>query len=79
MVKPLDGLLGIFNFLEKNEVLTIGGIWVEVLSLSQLNGDDWSTLREQFGQLILSDFSWDVLHKKIGLKGLSDGLLNGVS
>lgn len=44
MVKPLDGLLGILDFLEKNKVLTVGGIWVEVLSLSQLDGDDGSTL-----------------------------------
>ena len=79
MVKLLDSFFGILNILVKNEVLAVGGIWVEVLSLSQLNGDNWSALREQFGQLILSDLSWDVLHKKIGLKGLSDRLLNGVS
>lgn len=75
----LDGLLGILNILEKNEVLAVSSIWVEVLALTHLDGNDWSASLEKFNDLFLGDLSWDVFHKEVGLVGLSDGLLDGVS
>lgn len=79
MVKLLDSFFGILNILVKNEVLAVSGIWVEVLALAHLDRDNWSTGGEALDQLFLSDLGWDVLHEQIGLKGLSDCLLDGVA
>lgn len=78
MIESLDGLLGILDILEEDEVLAIGSLWVEVLSLTHLNGDNWSTFCEQLDQFVLSDFSWDVFHKQVGFESLSDSLLDVV-
>ena len=79
VIKSLNGTLGILNLLVENKVLAIGCIWIEVFSLSHLNGDDWTTLGEQLDQLILRDLSWDVFHKEIRFKCLSDCFLNSVA
>ena len=63
MVILLDGFLGILNILVENEVLTVGGVGVKMLTLTHFDRNNWSTSGEALNQLILSDLSWDVLHE----------------
>ena len=79
VIEPLDSFLGILNIFVENKVLSVGGIWVEVFSLAHFHRNNWTALRESLNQFLLTYLCWNVFHKEIRLKGLSDCLLNGVS
>ena len=63
MVILLDGFLCILNILVENEVLTVGGVGVKMLTLTHFDRNNWSASGEALDQLILSDLSRDVLHE----------------
>lgn len=71
MIKLLDGSLGVINLFEKDEVLSVDGGWVEVLTLTHLNRHHWTSLFENAGHLSLSDLTWHILHKQVRLEGLT--------
>ena len=47
----------------EDKVLAVGGIGVEVLTLSELDGDDGANLLKQTDNFLLLNLRWDVLDK----------------
>ena len=63
LVEALDGAFGVLDVTVEDKVLAVGGIGVEVLTLSELDGDDGANLLKQTDNFLLLDLRWDVLDK----------------
>ena len=63
LVEALDSAFGVLDVTVEDKVLAVGGIGVEVLTLSELDGDDGANLLKQTDNFLLLDLRWDVLDK----------------
>ena len=63
----------------EDKVLAVGGIGVEVLTLSEFDGDDGANLLKQTDNFLLFDLRWDVLDKEVGFISFAHAALDGRS
>ena len=76
LIKLLNCSLGTIDVLIEDEVLSVSSRGVEVLSLSQLDRDDRTTLVEELYNFFLFDLGWDVLDKEIRFVSLLHTVLD---
>ena len=78
LIKFLDSPLSTVDVFVEDEVLAVGGIWIEVFALTELDGNNRAKLFEESNDLILLDVGWDVLDKQVRFISLAKTALNGV-
>ena len=79
LVEALDGAFGVLDVTVEDKVLAVGGIGVEVLTLSELDRDDGSDLLKQTDNFLLLDLRWDVFDKEVGFISFAHAALDGRS
>ena len=63
----------------EDKVLAVGGIGVEVLTLSELDGDDGADLLKQTYNFLLFDLRWDVFDEEVRFISFAHAALDGRS
>ena len=76
LIKLLNCGLGTIDVLIENEVLSVSSRGVEVLSLSQFDRDDRTTLVEELYNFFLLDLGWNVFDKEIRFVSLLHTVLD---
>lgn len=65
VVEFLDSFLGMLDIFEKNEVVAVRRVRVEILSLLHFDRNNWSALAEVFNNLFLTQLSRHIAHKEV--------------
>ena len=79
LVEALDGAFGVLDVTVEDKVLAVGGIGVEVLTLSEFDGDDGADLLKQTDNFLLLNLRWDVLDEEVRFIGFAHAALDGRS
>ena len=79
LVEALDGAFGVLDVTVEDKVLAVGGIGVEVLTLSELDGDDRADLLKQTYNFLLFDLRWDVFDEEVRFISFAHAALDGRS
>lgn len=79
LVEALDGAFGVLDVTVEDKVLAVGGIGVEVLTLSEFDGDDGADLLKQTDNFLLLNLRWDVLDEEVRFISFAHAALDGRS
>ena len=79
LVEALDGALGVLDVTVEDKVLAVGGIGVEVLTLSEFDGDDGADLLKQTDNFLLFDLRRDIFDEEVRFISFAHAALDGRS